>query len=47
VTVQSREFGWDEHQVALGEGLREASEIRFRVAGARVLWVDDLILFQP
>jgi hypothetical protein len=47
VAIQDRESGWDEHWVTLGDALREVSEIRFRVPGKGVLWVDDLLLFEP
>jgi hypothetical protein len=47
VTVNARSNNWEEHWVSLGKGLTEASEIRFRVSDTRVLWIDDLLLFNP
>jgi hypothetical protein len=38
---------WTECSEKIGRGLTEASEIRFRVPGKSVLWVDDLLLFEP
>src|SRR5437868_4916522 len=46
VAIKDRELGWDEHWVPMGEGLRQVSEIRFRVPGKGILWVDDLLLFE-
>ena len=47
VPVEARTSGWEEHGVSVGKGLTEASEIRFRRAGKGVLWIDDLLLFEP
>jgi hypothetical protein len=47
IPVPARSNDWDEYQVGLGQGLAEASELRFRSDGKGVLWVDDLLLFEP
>ena len=39
--------GWNECWGKVGKGLSEASEIRFRVPGKGVLWIDDLLLYEP
>src|SRR5207249_1205943 len=41
-SVEARPGGWTDHRLALDGTSTEAAEIRFRVAGKGVLWVDDL-----
>jgi hypothetical protein len=47
ISVDSRPNEWAEHRLKLGETPKEAMELRFRVAGKGVLWIDDLLLYEP
>lgn len=45
--VETKSGDWAEHRLNIGEGLREADEIRFRTTGRAELWIDDLLLYEP
>jgi dienelactone hydrolase len=46
IPIEARGGEWAEQRLSLGASLKEASEIRFR-APRGVLWIDDVLLYQP
>ncbi|MBI3856300.1 MAG: hypothetical protein HY293_11480 [Planctomycetes bacterium] len=47
ISVRSARDDWQEARLALPTGCREIDGLLFKVAGSGVLWIDDVLLYDP